>query len=137
MSNAYINAALRRQVASRATNRCEYCHLAEEDTFLGCQVDHIISEKHGGPTTAENLAYACTFCNQRKGSDIASLATGGTLVRLFNPRTDEWAEHFAVVGLIIQAKTPIAEATIRLLAFNTPERILEREALVKAKRFFS
>ena len=24
-------------------------------------VDHIISEKHGGPTQADNLAYACVF----------------------------------------------------------------------------
>lgn len=115
--------------------RCEYCRLDEEDTVLGCQVDHIISEKHGGLTAAENLAYACTFCNQHKGSDIASLADNGLLARLFNPRIDAWHDHFAVVGLTIQARTPEAEATVRLLGFNTPERLLEREALVKAGRF--
>ncbi|MFQ5652963.1 MAG: HNH endonuclease [bacterium] len=40
----------------------------EEDTFFHCQVDHIISLKHGGPTDADNLAYACVICirNTRK-----------------------------------------------------------------------
>lgn len=135
MSRTYIGAELRRQVALRAELRCEYCRLAEEDTVFGCQVDHIISEKHGGLTTADNLAYACTFCNQHKGSDIASLDAKGNLIRLFNPRIDLWAEHFAVVGLLIQARTSIAEATIRLLGFNTPERLIEREALAKIGRF--
>ncbi|UYZ61666.1 HNH endonuclease [Hymenobacter weizhouensis] len=135
MSRTYISAELRRHVALRAELRCEYCRIAEDDTVFGCQVDHIISEKHGGLTTADNLAYACTFCNQHKGSDIASLTTDGSLVRLFNPRIDSWQEHFAIVGLYMQARTPVAEATIRLLGFNTPERVLEREALSKLGRF--
>ena len=63
MSSTRIGSALRQQVAQRAGFRCEYCGIAEEHTALGCQVDHIISEKHGGPTTADNLAYACAFCN--------------------------------------------------------------------------
>ena len=25
----------------------------EDDTYLGCQIDHIISEKHGGATTSQ------------------------------------------------------------------------------------
>nr|WP_216859184.1 HNH endonuclease signature motif containing protein [Hymenobacter citatus] len=116
-------------VASRAGIHCEYCHIQEDDTFLGCQVDHIISEKHGGLTVAENLAYACTFCNRNKGSDIASLAADGTLTRLFNPPTDDWASHFSIVGFAVQGLTPIGEVTARLLGFNTPERLLEREAL--------
>lgn len=85
----YISTELRRFVAERATGLCEYCLIQESDTFLGCQVDHIISEKHGGATQADNLAYACTFCNRAKGSDIGSMATGsGNFVRFFNPRSD-------------------------------------------------
>ncbi len=42
---------------------CEYCLIHEDDTFFGCEVDHIISQKHGGPTEPENLAYACLPCN--------------------------------------------------------------------------
>ncbi len=51
------------------------------------QVDHVISEKHGGPTEEHNLAFCCPFCNRAKGSDIASLVES-ELVRLFNPRID-------------------------------------------------
>jgi hypothetical protein len=48
---------------------------------------------------------------------------------LFNPRFDVWEEHFALVGVILQARTAVAEATLRLLKLNLPERILERDAL--------
>jgi hypothetical protein len=58
MSVTYIPADLRRLVVARAEGICEYCLIAEEDTFYGCEVDHIISEKHSGSTTADNLAFA-------------------------------------------------------------------------------
>ncbi|MCA9419050.1 MAG: HNH endonuclease, partial [Candidatus Omnitrophica bacterium] len=67
---SYVSPELRQSVKSRANSVCEYCLIHEEDTFLGCQVDHIIAEKHGGSTVVENLAYACTFCNRFKGTDV-------------------------------------------------------------------
>lgn len=48
----------RQQVAERAYHVCEYCLLHEDDTFGGCQVDHIISRKHMGATELTNLAWA-------------------------------------------------------------------------------
>ena len=63
----YISAELRRFIPERAGGLCEYCLIHEDDTFFGCQVDHIVSEKHGGLTVEENLAYACAFCNRHKG----------------------------------------------------------------------
>jgi 5-methylcytosine-specific restriction endonuclease McrA len=96
--SSYVSAALRRLVAVRADLLCEYCLVHEDDAVFGCEVDHIISEKHGGATDAGNLAYACAFCNRAKGSDIGSIVPGtGHFVRFFNPRTDRWAEHFARV----------------------------------------
>lgn len=50
--SSYINMELRRLVENRAKHVCEYCLIHEGDTYLACQVDHIISEKHGGPTAA-------------------------------------------------------------------------------------
>ena len=70
MSSSYVGAPLRRQVAEQADSHCEYCLIAEAETFFGCEVDHIISEKHGGATQLDHLAYACAFCNRHKGSDI-------------------------------------------------------------------
>jgi hypothetical protein len=58
---SYVSAHLRREIESRANNLCEYCLIHEDDTFLGCQVDHIIAEKHGGTTESNNLSYACTI----------------------------------------------------------------------------
>jgi hypothetical protein len=41
----------------------------------------------------------CRLCNRFKGSDIASLdPASGTLLPLFNPRSDVWEEHFRVEG---------------------------------------
>jgi hypothetical protein len=134
--SSYVSADLRRFVASRAENICEYCLIHESDTYLGCQVDHIISEKHGGATEPENLAFACAFCNRMKGSDIASIASStGELTRLFNPRIDHWSNHFDLQGFLIQPRTPIGEATLRILRLNDTERIRERETLCQIDRY--
>jgi hypothetical protein len=102
----------------------------EGDTYVGFQIDHIISEKHGGPTTAENLALACLFCNVNKGSDIGSRDDKGAFVRLYNPRMDPWADHFAFRGAIIEGLTAVGTVTARLLRFNEEARIEEREATI-------
>ena len=72
---SYVSADLRRLVETRANRICEYCLIHKDDTYCGCQVEHIIAEKHGGPTEADNLAFACTFCNRAKGTDIGTIAT--------------------------------------------------------------
>jgi len=138
MSTTYISAELRRIVVARAEGLCEYCLIHEDDTFFGCHVDHIISEKHGGLTQADNLAYACLFCNLHKGSDVGTFALGTqTLVRFFNPRVDRWSEHFAIDsdGISLLPLTDISEATARIFRFNSEERLLERQALRDVGRY--
>ncbi len=136
MSATYINAELRRLVMARSEGLCEYCLIAEEDTFYGCEVDHIISEKHGGPTAADNLAYACVFCNQAKGSDVGSIHwESGDFVRFFNPRTDRWSDHFVLAGSRIEGRTMIGAVTAGILAFNSNERLLERQTLQGMNRY--
>lgn len=101
-------------------------------------MDHVVSEKHGGATAAENLAYACLTCNRRKGSDLASIdPASGTLVRLFDPRTDRWADHFSLSadGTVIQPASPAGVVTVRVLHLNDPERQLERAALRAIGRY--
>ncbi|HBJ82903.1 MAG TPA: HNH endonuclease [Verrucomicrobiales bacterium] len=128
MSETYIGAELRRLVVSRARRRCEYCLVFEDDTYVGFQIDHVISEKHGGPTAADNLALACLFCNLNKGSDIGSLDEAGSFTRLFHPRQDRWDEHFRFEGPRIEGVTRIGVATARLLRFNDESRVQERRA---------
>ena len=134
--SSHVSAALRRLVAARANYRCEYCLIHEENTFFGCEVDHVISLKHGGATAEDNLAYACMVCNRRKGSDLGSvLRRTGELVRFFNPRTDVWENHFKLDGARIRPLTEVGEVTARILVFNGEERILEREELISLERY--
>ena len=134
--SVYVSAELRRLVAGRAEHKCEYCLISEDDTFFGCEVDHVISAKHGGATAEDNLAYACMVCNRRKGSDLGSLLRRtGELVRFFNPRADEWEAHFALSGARIEPRTDIGEVTSLIFGFNDEERLLEREELISQGRY--
>jgi hypothetical protein len=132
---SYVSADLRRLVESRAERLCEYCLIHASDTYLGCQVDHVIAEKHGGSTVSENLAFACTFCNRAKGSDIGSLASDGQFVGFYNPRIQRWSEHFLFDQVVIESKTPIGEVTAKILGFNAPDRLVERTALQNLGRY--
>jgi 5-methylcytosine-specific restriction endonuclease McrA len=102
-----VSEALRQQVAERAYHVCEYCLIHEDDTFWGCQVDHIISRKHSGPTEPANLAWACACCNNHKGSDLGTLVGDPPqLFRLFHPRTDRWGQSFQLNGVRIETVRP-------------------------------
>jgi hypothetical protein len=131
----YISAELRKFIAERADYLCEYCLIAEEDTFIGCQVDHIISLKHGGKTTKENLAFACAVCNRNKGSDIGSITIKNAFTRFYNPRIDIWSEHFKIQAERIEPITEIDEVTANILEFNGTERLLERRILISQGRY--
>jgi len=134
--SVHVSAGLRRLVAERAAHGCEYCLIREEDTFFGCEVDHVVGTKHGGATSEDNLAYACTVCNRRKGSDLGSLLRRtGELIRFFNPRTDEWDAHFELGGARVEPRTDTGELTALILGFNDEERVLEREELISQGRY--
>ena len=121
---------LRAEVARRADHRCEYCLIREEDTGFPHQIDHIVSRKHGGSSSADNLALACIVCNRHKGSDVASIdARTGKVVRLFHPRRDRWLDHFRIRGEQIEPLTEVGRVTVELLRLNTGERLSERRLL--------
>lgn len=134
--SSLITAELRQAVARRAHQLCEYCLIHEEDTVYGCQVDHIISLKHGGATTLENLAYACAFCNRFKGSDVGSILwPTQEFVRFFNPRTDLWRDHFRFDGAMIRPLSNLGKATTQILGVNHVDRVLERQMLIALGRY--
>jgi hypothetical protein len=136
MSKSYVSTTLRQQVVERANSLCEYCLIHEDDTYFGCQIDHIISEKHGGPTEADNLAYACSICNRNKGSDVGSLLwETGEFERFFNPRLDQWHGHFKLDDVTIIPLTNVGQVTARILDFNHVERLLERQELRELGRY--
>ena len=125
-----ISEQIRARVARRAGHRCEYCFIHENDAGFPHQIDHVVSRKHGGASTFDNLAYACILCNRYKGSDVASInPKTGEAVRLFHPRHNRWADHFRFDAHFIEPLTDAGSATVRLLRLNAAERLAERRLL--------
>jgi hypothetical protein len=126
-------ATVREQVRQRADARCEYCRKPEAVSTYPHHVEHIIARKHGGSSDLENLAWACFQCNVSKGSDIASYdIETRELTPFFNPRQQDWYDHFDLVEAEIIGKTPVGRVTVRLLQMNHPEEIEVRRQLILA-----
>ena len=124
-------------VRRRAGNRCEYCHLPQDAFRRPFHIEHIIAKQHGGETQLENLALACWYCNLKKGPNLAGIdPESGDTVPLFNPRKDEWANHFdlslssvAGPGIEIKGRTSTGRATLRVLGMNDEMRRVLRYEL--------
>lgn len=114
-----IPASLRRLVIQRADNRCEYCQISQIGQVATFHIDHILPVIAGGKTVATNLALACVSCSLRKGSRQALQdSETGKVTMLFNPRQQEWNEHFRWSGVQILALTATGRVTLRALALN-------------------
>lgn len=127
----YISPALRRAIIERASGCCEYCLSNTQDRAIDFAIDHVIAEKHGGSTRLDNLCLSCYWCNSYKGSDLSSVdwEADAAIVPLFNPRRQQWDEHFQLDGVRIVPLTATGRVTVFLLQLNAPERIKERELL--------
>lgn len=126
-----MNAALTRLIWRRARGCCEYCQMPQDLDPTPFEIDHIIAEKHQGPTAADNLCLICFYCNSFKGSDISGLtADTRRLTPLFNPRRHRWSRHFRWEGSYLVGRTAIGRVTIELLRINDPFRVEFREELM-------
>jgi hypothetical protein len=135
MSNTYIPVVLRRLVEERADYCCEYCQIKNTLSFFPHEIDHVIAEKHGGQTHEMNLAYTCWRCNRHKGTDLGSFdPQTGEFTFLFNPRTQQWSEHFIREDLAIRGLTPEGRTTVNLLQLNSEDRLAERQRLQGSER---
>jgi hypothetical protein len=113
------------EVAHRARRRCEYCHAPEVVHNGSFEVEHVQPVSQGGPDTLANLALACRSCNVRKSNRLGGIDPESNLfVRLYNPRTDTWDEHFSVdtERAEIIGRPPEARATIDALDMNHPQQ---------------
>lgn len=127
MSQTYISASLRRFVEQRADYKCEYCLLPAAIAFFPHEIDHVIPEKHGGTTEADNLALTCWRCNRHKGTDLGSFdPLTGNFSFLYNPRTQRWSDHFTLAQINLHGSTPEGRTTVKLLQIDTDKRQKER-----------
>lgn len=128
-----ISPKLRQLVRTRADNRCEYCLLPQSVALHKHEPDHIIPRQHEGKTESDNLALACMRCNRYKGPNVGSFDPHtGKLVPFFDPRTQEWSDHFEIRNAIIHPLSAEARVTVKILRLNNPERVAERQRLIEA-----
>jgi hypothetical protein len=120
-----VAASLRELVRRRADDRCEYCGIGQQsDPFFTFHVEHIVARQHGGATVDSNLALSCHHCNLHKGPNLTGIdPLTGAVVQLYNPRTAQWAEHFALRQGTVEGLTPVGRATAALLEMNSPLRV--------------
>ena len=129
----YISRATRKLIMERARHRCEYCRVLEYLSSFDYHIDHIIGIQHGGSNSLNNLAYVCSSCNWKKGPNISTiLHIEGPLIQLFNPRIQDWFEHFEIKNGILLPLSSIAEGTIKLLELNQENKIEERFEMILA-----
>lgn len=126
---AAISAGKRQAVKSRARACCEYCLNREDHASASFAIDHISPRSRGGNDELENLAFACAGCNGRKYNKVEAIDPAlGLTTPLFNPRMDNWSEHFqwdatftSLIGV-----SPIGRATVSELDLN-------RDALINIR----
>lgn len=111
-------------VSKRAGYICEYCLAPSAFSSTHYAVEHIIPTSKGGMNMVENLALACQGCNNIKFTKIdAADPESGTIVPLFNPRTQSWGDHFCWDARFVEmiGLTPVGRATIDALDLNRVE----------------
>jgi len=121
--STYISDQLREQVIARAGSRCAYCQSRQDLMGVTFEVDHIVPESAGGPTSLENLCLSCPTCNRHKSRRLTVTdPVSGDVAPLFHPLQQAWADHFVwsndgtrVVGL-----TVVGRATAEALQMNRP-----------------
>ena len=128
-----VDAATRAAVEERAGFRCEYCRLPVRGQVATFPIDHAIPRSSGGPTALPNLALACPHCNGHKWAHTtATDPATAEVVPLFNPRADQWEDHFqwsVADRSLLEGRTTRGRATLELLQMNHPHLIDIRRLL--------
>jgi hypothetical protein len=130
-----ISRALRNQIADEAAHRCGYCLTDQRVSGAQMHIEHLLPKARGGSSDRDNLWLSCAWCNSYKGVQVESAdPLTGTMVELFNPRRQDWSEHFVwdqeeirIIGL-----TPVGRATVEALKLNNPYIVPARRLWVLA-----
>jgi HNH endonuclease len=114
-----ISEKLRTKIRKQAKNRCGYCLLPQFLNPTLLEIEHIIPTAKGGTNDEENLWLACRLCNGYKATqtEVFDVETNQTIL-LFNPRSQDWNEHFEWNDEFIVGKTPCGSVTVGALKLN-------------------
>jgi hypothetical protein len=125
-------------IAERAGHRCEYCLAFEKLSTSLFEVEHIRPRHAGGSDDESNLALSCRACNGSKGMAVTAFdQLTGHIVRLFNPRTDDWNEHFDLdlESAMISGSTEVGRATVARLHLNDSQPLAARYLWIRLFAF--
>lgn len=125
-------------VARRAGHRCGYCRAPEVFFNFPFEVEHIVPLVLGGTDSEVNLALACRSCNLWKSAHITGVdPEGEVVVALYNPRQNDWAEHFEVEGERGEfiGRTAIGRATVAQLKLNSNVQLAARQQWMRLGLF--
>ena|ERR1017187_969340 len=126
-----MNQGLEELVWQRSRSLCEYCQMPQQFDGFTHEIDHVIAQKHYGPTFASNLALACFPCNNHKGPNVAGVDPNTKkITKLFNPRRNKWRRHFRWDVPYLVGLTAIGRTTISVLNINDPDRVDLRQSLM-------
>jgi HNH endonuclease len=125
-------------VRQRARQRCEYCLNPQMLIPLGLELEHHHPQALGGKATKRNLCLACRECNSHKAVKVQAWdALTRKMVKLFNPRKQNWGEHFEfsedktrIIGI-----TACGRVTVESLHMNSVYQTTAREVWVNAGLF--
>jgi hypothetical protein len=116
-------------VAERAGHCCEYCRAPEIIFNLAFEVEHVVPTSRGGTDDLANLALACRACNLYKADQVTGRdEETGAEIRLFDPRSQTWNEHFTfdpATGAI-WGTTAVGRVTVACLQMNRPVQLTAR-----------
>lgn len=114
-----ISEKLKRKIRQQAKNRCGYCLLPQSLNPSLLEVEHLLATANSGTDEEDNLWLACRLCNGYKGVQMEAVdPKSKKKVSIFNPRIQNWNEHFTWNVEKIVGKTPCGRATEIALKLN-------------------
>jgi HNH endonuclease len=131
--SGYISEALKAKVREAAKDRCGYCQSSQKYVLGILEIEHIIPKVTGGNDEEENLWLSCRLCNSYKGIQVGAIdPIRERKVKLFNPRTQRWVQHFtwSEDGAYIVGLTTCGRATVSALQLNNIYAVTVRQSWV-------
>lgn len=121
MPSRPISDTLYQSVAHDARSECGYCRAPQRALPYRLEIEHLLPSSLGGGDERDNLWLSCHKCNKLRSNRVSGTdPLTQQEVPLFNPRQNNWHEHFAWEGggQYVVGRTAIGRATVNALRLN-------------------
>lgn len=135
MKPSQISDPLRQRVREAARDCCGYCLSPQRFVMGTLEIEHLVPRAKGGSNEEDNLWLSCSLCNRYKAAQTSAIdPLTGDAAQLFNPRRDNWSEHFrwSADGVKIEGLTSVGRATVEALKLNNELAVEVRRNWVRA-----